>query len=261
MHIPVLRNRLARRQASIGIWITLESPSVTEIATVMGVDWVVIDAEHGLLDFKEIAEHLRVLKHTRTTGLVRIPALDGSYIKRVLDLGAEGILVPQIQTADEVRSAVRFSKYPPDGNRGVGAERATLWGLGIKSYARNANRRTLVIPMIEHVRAGENFEEILAVSGIDAVFFGMVDFAASAGELLNYDHPGRDEILLGLHRQAQSRGVPTGLLALDPLQVKDRQRQGFAMLGIAIDTQLIIQSLQSMIEASGRNLHPKTWHA
>lgn len=261
MRAPTLRPLLARGESTLGIWITLESPAVTEIAAVMGLDWVVIDAEHGALDFQEVAAHLRVLRRTRTTALVRIPSVERGYIKRVLDLGAEGILVPQVQTADEVAEAVRYAKYPLQGLRGIGADRATLWGMAIKSYTRDANRQTLVIPMIEHVRAGENFKEIISVKGVDAVFFGTVDYAASAGFLGQFNPPEIEEQLQRLHRIAKGKKMPTGLLALDPAQVRNRQRQGFSMLGIGIDSQLIIQSLGGMLAASGRKPKPRTWHA
>lgn len=227
----------------------------------MRLDWVVIDAEHGQLDFKEITEHLRVLRHTNTTALVRIPSIDRGYIKRVLDLGAEGIVVPQVQTEDEVAEAVRYAKYPPRGIRGVGADRATLWGKGIASYIRTANRRTLVIPMIEHVRAGENFAAILAVPGVDAVFFGLCDYAASIGGVEGGAMTDVEPEIRRLQRIARTARMPTGLLALDAKQVKARERQGFQMLGVGIDSQLMIQSLERILTGAGRALNPKIWHA
>src|SRR5262245_36878556 len=116
-----LKPKLARGETTLGLWVTLESPAITEIAVTLGLDWVVIDTEHGSLDFKEVVEHLRVTRNSGTTPLVRIPETTPGIIKRVLDLGAQGIIVPQVNHAEEVATAARFVKYPPEGTRGVGA--------------------------------------------------------------------------------------------------------------------------------------------
>src|SRR5262245_32591173 len=124
----ILKEKLRRGKTTLGLWIGLEAPSITEIATDLALDWVVIDAEHGHLDFKEIIEHLRTARNTQTTPLVRIQEIEIGLIKRVLDIGAAGILVPQVRNAEEVAQAVKFAKYPPLGLRGIGAERSTRWG-------------------------------------------------------------------------------------------------------------------------------------
>src|SRR5215472_6059292 len=152
MHRPnLLKQKLARGETALGLWVTLESPSITEIAVALGYDWVCIDAEHGHLDFKEIQEHVRAARNSGTTALVRIQEIEQGLIKRVLDIGAEGILVPQVTSAAEVEQAVRFAKYPPRGVRGVGGERATTWGMQLRTATRSADQETLVIPLMETV--------------------------------------------------------------------------------------------------------------
>ena len=123
--IETLRRRLASGGPALGLWVTLESPSITEIAAALGLDWVVLDAEHGHLDWKEILDHLRALSRSTTVGLVRIAALDGALVKRALDLGADGVVVPWVESAAQVREALALAKYPPEGRRGIGGERAT----------------------------------------------------------------------------------------------------------------------------------------
>ena len=110
--IQRLRQKLATDEAVYGLWITLESASVSEMAVALGLDWIVIDAEHGHLDWKEILEHVRVTRSSSTTPLVRIQEIEQGLIKRTLDTGAAGILVPQVSSAEEVKLAVRFAKYP-----------------------------------------------------------------------------------------------------------------------------------------------------
>jgi 2-keto-3-deoxy-L-rhamnonate aldolase RhmA len=122
--VNLLKSRLARGEITLGLWVTLESPTITEIAVSLDLDWVVIDTEHGHLDYKEVLEHIRATRNSGTTPLVRIPETTQGVIKRVLDLGAHGIIVPQVNSAEEIALAIRYAKYPPDGIRGVGVDRS-----------------------------------------------------------------------------------------------------------------------------------------
>src|SRR3954454_20480993 len=122
--IRKLRQKLASNQPVYGLWVTLESPSIVEMAVALGLDWIVIDAEHGHLDWKDILEHVRATVRSDRVAFVRIAEPDGALIKRALDIGANGVFVPWIETADQVRQAVAFSRYPPAGIRGIGGERA-----------------------------------------------------------------------------------------------------------------------------------------
>jgi 2-dehydro-3-deoxyglucarate aldolase len=256
-----LKESWRRGETTYGIWVTLESPSITEIAAVAGLDWVVIDAEHGSLDFKEIVEHLRATRNSRTTPLVRVPSIDPGTIKRVLDLGAAGILLPQIRSAREVAEAIGFAKYPPAGTRGIGAERATRWGMGIGSHTRTANAETLVIPMIEHVDAGRALDEILDLAFVDAVFFGPYDYAASAGEPGRRGSPAVEREIRAHHRSARARRIPTGWLASGIEEARARRRLGFQMIGIGVDTLMLIGSLERTLAGLGRPVPRRTWNA
>ena len=112
-----LKQKLNGGKVALGLWVTLESPSITEIALRLGLDWICIDTEHGHLDFKEVVEHLRAASRSNVACLVRIQEIEQGVIKRVLDLGADGIVVPQVRTAEEVERAVYFAKYPPRGQK------------------------------------------------------------------------------------------------------------------------------------------------
>src|SRR5271163_5144269 len=117
-----LRETLACGAPVFGLWVTLESASVTEMAVALGLDWVVIDAEHGHLDWKEIVEHLRAAVRSETVALVRVADLDRGLFKRALDIGADGVVIPWVETEEELRQAVAFCRYPPEGCRGIGGE-------------------------------------------------------------------------------------------------------------------------------------------
>jgi 2-keto-3-deoxy-L-rhamnonate aldolase RhmA len=248
----ILKEKLTRHETTIGLWVTLESASITEIAVELGYDWVVIDAEHGHLDFKEILEHVRATRNSTTTPLVRIQEIEQGLIKRVLDIGAAGILVPQITHAAEVEQAVRYAKYPPQGIRGVGGERATHWGMQLAEYTRVANDEIMVIPLIETVAAGEKFPAILAVPGIDAIYFGPADYSASAGFLGQWEGPGVAETLLNIRERAHALGIPSGIMSTDIQDLQMRQQQGFQMIGVGSDTGLLIRSSREAMRAVGK---------
>src|SRR5271168_4886407 len=118
-----LRGKLAADLPVYGLWITLESPSITEMAVALGLDWVVIDAEHGHLDWKEIVEHLRAAVRSNTVVLVRLAELNAGLIKRALDIGADGVVIPWVESAEQLRQAIAYARYPTEGVRGIGAER------------------------------------------------------------------------------------------------------------------------------------------
>ena len=249
LHANALKRKLAGGRAAHGLWVTLESPTITEIATVLGFDYVVIDAEHGHLDYKELLEHVRVTRHTETAALVRIPEIQQGLIKRVLDLGADGILVPQVYAADEVERAVRFAKYPPRGIRGLGGERATMWGMGVRECTARANAETMVIPLMETVPAGERIDALLDIPGVDAIQFGPADYSSSAGYLGEWEGPGVAERLLAIKDRIVARGVPCGVLARHPEDAKMRQDQGFRMIAAATDTGLLIRGATESLKA------------
>jgi 2-keto-3-deoxy-L-rhamnonate aldolase RhmA len=251
--MPTLRNSLKQKLAAgkltRGLWITLEAATITEIAVELGFDWVVIDAEHGHLDYKEILEHVRATRASDTTPLVRIAEVQQGLIKRVLDIGAAGIIVPQVYGADEVASAVRFAKYPPVGIRGVGGERATSWSMRLAESTRAANDETMVIPLIETVEAYNSLDAIMSTPGVDALFIGPADLSASAGHLGQWEGPGVAEMVLAIRDRAATRGLACGIMSKSLENARERRAQGFRMIGVASDTGLIIRGAQEGLRA------------
>ena len=122
--IRKLRQKLAADEPVYGLWVTLESASITEMGVALGLDWIVVDAEHGHLDWRDILEHIRAAVRSDTVVLVRIAEVNVGLVKRVLDIGADGVVVPWMEEVEQLRDAVAFAHYPPDGLRGIGAERA-----------------------------------------------------------------------------------------------------------------------------------------
>src|SRR6476469_539043 len=162
-----LRRTLAADRPAYGLWVTLDSPAVTEMAVALGLDWVVIDAERGHLDWKEIAEHIRATVRSDTVALVRLAELNAGAIKRALDIGADGVVIPWVESRERLEQAVRFARYPVEGVRGLGAERATAWGQALAEHAAEANENVFVVPIIETVTGGTNLDSMLTVEGVD----------------------------------------------------------------------------------------------
>jgi len=246
-----LRDKLAADNPVWGLWVTLESPSVTEIAVACGLDWVVIDAEHGHLDWKEIVEHLRASARSDTVALVRLAELNAGLVKRALDLGADGIVVPGVATVEDLKRAMAYAHYPPEGIRGIGAERATLWGQQIAEHVAESRQNMFVVPIIESVDGGRNISRLLDVPGAEIFFFGPADYSASAGSAGQWEGPGVAEAILAAKDQIRARGKHCGVMAISNKDLSERVEQGFRMLGLGADCGLLIRSVKEALATSG----------
>jgi 2-keto-3-deoxy-L-rhamnonate aldolase RhmA/quercetin dioxygenase-like cupin family protein len=251
--LRAFRKKLAANLPVYGLWVTLEAPSVTEIAVAMGLDWIVIDAEHGHLDWKEIVEHLRATVRSDTVALVRVASLDSALIKRALDIGADGIVVPWVESADQFRQAVAFAHYPTEGTRGIGAERATCWGQCFAEHTDEANENVLVIPIIETVKTMRQVPLMTQVEGAEMFFFGPADYSATAGYRGQWEGPGVAEQILSMKDVIRRAGKHCGLIASSEADITARTDQGFRMIGLGMDAGLMIRSLRSALQQVKRS--------
>ena len=251
--IRSLRQKLAQDQCVYGLWVTLEAPSVTEMAVALGLDWVVIDAEHGHLDWKEIVEHLRATVRSDTVALVRIAELNQGLIKRALDIGADGVVIPWIESADQLRRAVAYATFPPEGTRGIGAERATCWGQCFVEHTGEANENVLVVPIIETVDAVKNARSLCQVDGVELLFFGPADLSSTAGFRGQWEGPGVAQQILGAKELVRAAGKHCGVVATSNPDLEQRRSQGFRMLGLGLDAGLLLRSLRESLRPLGRD--------
>ena len=248
-----LRRTLAADRPAFGLWVTLDSPAVTEMAVALGLDWVVIDAEHGHLDWKEIAEHVRATVRSETVALVRLAELNGGAVKRALDIGADGVVIPWVESAEQLAQAVRFARYPLDGVRGIGAERATAWGQALAEHAAEANDHVFVVPIIETVKGGQNLPAMCAVEGVDLFWFGPADYSASAGFRGQWEGPGVADALLRMKDTLRAAGKHCGVVATSDENVQQRLTEGFQAIALGMDAGLLLRSLRTSLVGVGRD--------
>ena len=257
--VATLRRKIKARQPLYGLWCTLEAPSITEIATTLGLDWICVDMEHGHLGWREVLEHVRAVRGTETAAFVRVPELSQSNVKRALDIGAHGVLLPLIRTKAELELGMSFGRYPTRGVRGVGGERAVKWGMAFREYLKDADKQTLIIPLIETREAVENIDDLLDVPGVEMIFFGPADLSASYGHLGEWEGPGIAKKILDVRKKAAGRGIGSGVMSLDPVDARKRRDQGFNLIGLGSDAGMMIRSINSAFAALGAKPARHIW--
>lgn len=184
-----LKHKLKSGQVCVGTWISFADPTVVELLSGSGYDFFIIDAEHSPVDTLTVQSSVMATKGTNTTPIVRVAWNDAVLIKRVLDLGGAGVLVPMIKCADEARAAVSACFYPPKGIRGFGPRRPSNYEREAAEYIRTADDNIVVWVQIEHIDAIENIDEIAAVDGLTGMFIGANDLSGSMGLLGQSSHP------------------------------------------------------------------------
>lgn len=235
------RERLRGSETLIGTLLNLPSAAVAEILAAAGFDWLFIDGEHGAIDSAELVAILQAVERDIAC-IVRIPELGVGAIKRALDMGAAGILVPQIETAEEAARAVRLARYAPEGERGMGLARAHRYGFGFREYIERANRDIAVVVQAEHARAVDNIDAIASVEGLDAVFLGPYDLSASLGYPGEIEHPKVMEAIDHITRSCQARGMPLGYFGIDAAAVQPYIDRGYRLICAGVDCVLLGQA-------------------
>ncbi len=234
------RERLKRGDRLLGTLLTLDAPEVAEILSRAGYDWLFLDLEHSAMGPSE-AQRLLQAVGDRIPTLVRVESRDEVGIRKALDIGAAGIIVPQIHSRSEVEMAVRLAKYPPAGIRGVGLGRAANFGNHFADYLARANQETAVVVQIEHGDAVADIAAIAAVEGIDALFVGPYDLSASMGMPGEVAAPEVAEAIAKVLAAARSAHLAAGIFAAAASAANDYMAQGFSLIAMGTDGLLLGQ--------------------
>ena len=231
-----LKQRLVNGEKALGCWSFLGNPQVVEILSLAGFDYLVLDQEHGLGDPSTLAAQLQAMSATPTVGVVRVPWNDHVYLKRVLDVGAEAVLIPCIDTADEARAAVAACLYPTKGRRGTaaGSVRASNYGMA-SDYVATCAENLLIACQIESAKAVENIDEILAVDGIDLIFIGPFDLSATVGQMGNLKHPEVARLIGRAEDRIKAAGRPMGTVPHPGCTWKDMFARGYQFVNAGSD--------------------------
>ena len=214
-----LKQKIINRDITIGSWITIGSNTIAEILANAGFDWLVVDLEHTTISLEQAGEIIRTIELSGVPSLVRLTSNDENQIKRVMDAGAQGIVVPMVQDAGDAMRAVAATRYPPLGNRGVGLARAQQYGASFKEYfawQADINSGPVVIVQIEHIDAVDNLKEILSVSGVDAFIIGPYDLSCSMGIPGEFENPKFIKTMERIVKISSELNAVSGLHVVEP---------------------------------------------
>ncbi|GAA1537396.1 HpcH/HpaI aldolase/citrate lyase family protein [Brevibacterium picturae] len=241
--------KLGEGEHLAGMWVCSGSPVAAEIAAASGMQWVLIDAEHSPIDLQITTSLLQAMNGYPATPVVRVPVNDQVLIKQYLDLGAQNLLVPMIDTPSDAEAAVRSVYYPPRGVRGVGSAlaRASRWN-AVPNYLARAEELVSLTVQIESATAVDNAAEIAAIDGIDAVFVGPSDLAASMGLLGQQTHPDVTDAVLRTFEAVKAAGKLVGVNAFDPEQARKYLAAGASFVLVGADVGLMMNGARAWAE-------------
>ena len=232
--------RLRSKEILVGTLVTLPSPEVCELLANVGYDWLFIDAEHGAFNPQQAQTMLQAAGSVPC--LIRVPDDETIWIKKALDIGAAGVIVPQVHNANQAKKIITDCKYAPDGNRGIGIGRAHKYGIDFERYLKNANRETAVVLQAESSEAVDNITDIVALDGVDAILVGPYDLSASLGRPGEVDHPIVQSAIEKIIGACQNVNISMGIFGVSADAVMPYKEKGFNLLTVGTDTAFLINA-------------------
>lgn len=233
-----LKEKLKNQKYTIGSWLTIGNTAVTEIMARAGFDWLVVDMEHSAITLNIAQEMIRVIELCGVSSLVRVGHNQPNLIKRVMDCGAQGVIVPMVNSKEEAEQAVASAKYPPLGYRGVGLARAQDYGQNFARYQQWNQEQSVVIVQVEHIEAVNNLEAILSVNGVDGFIVGPYDLSGSLGVPGQFDHPDVLDALARIKKISEQKNTLAGFHVIQPDvdKLMSKKEQGYRFLALSLDT-------------------------
>lgn len=249
MIVNKLKKALLNKEVTLGGWMQIGHPAIAEIFAKSGFDWVCVDLEHGAIDLETMTNIFRAIDGFDCVPVARIPMNDPVWIRRSLDAGARGLIIPMVNTAQQAEFAISNAKYPPRGNRGFGYYRANMHGMDFDNYINTANDEIAIIVQIEHKEAIANLKDILNVDGIDAVFIGPLDLSGSMGITAQMDHPDMVAALEEYRNVATQVGKSFGLHIVRPdkQNIKQAIEQGNTLIALGLDNVFLDESSKTVL--------------
>jgi len=246
----IVKKKLNQGLPSVGTWLSVSSPFTSEMMSQVGFDWLVIDMEHNPISIETAGVMVSSIFNSNTVPLVRIPWNTGENIKRVLDMGAWGIVVPMVNSREEAERAVSNSKYFPLGNRSIGGSRHALgFSTSSTEYYKNANNEILLVIQIEHIDAVNRIDEILSVPGIDACFIGPNDLMSSMGiePELETSKAEVNAVIEQIRKAAERHGIASGIHVPNAESANKRIKEGFQFVAVSSELGMMLSKARSEI--------------
>jgi 4-hydroxy-2-oxoheptanedioate aldolase len=253
-----LKARLRSGKRALGCWTELGAPGVIELLALCGFDYLLLDQEHGFGEPSSLLHSLQAMAAApQCTSVVRVPSNEPNYLKRVLDAGVEGVMVPNVETADEARAVVAACRYPPRGRRGsaLGSARASDYGVNAVKYKANAADELLIVVQIESPRAIDNIGAIAAVDGIDVVFIGPHDLSGTVGQLGDLKHPEVAKLIARAEEGIKKSGKPMGTVPHPGATWRDMFQRGYHMINAGSDVGRLRDAALADVKEF-RSVHP-----
>lgn len=241
------KQRLNQFETLIGIVITLPCSETAEALSKLEFDWFWIDMEHGPLSVERV-QLIMQATGGRCANLVRVPWNDSVWIKRVLDTGCDGIIVPHVKTPQEVKYALEACLYPPQGSRSVGSGRAQDYGINFEEYLKTANENIVIVLQIEHIDAVKNIESIIDVPGFDAILIGPFDLSASMGLTGQVNHPDVHKAIGSVKEACLNKNIPVGIFTTDSQGAILAKKAGYGLIGVGVDSMYLWKLAKQTVE-------------
>jgi 2-keto-3-deoxy-L-rhamnonate aldolase RhmA len=245
-----LKSKFKNNELTVGTWLSLAHPAIAEIMVKAGFDWVTIDLEHSVITVREAEEMIRIIDLGGSIPLVRLSANDPVQIKRMMDAGARGIIVPMVNSKEDVNKAVAAVHYPEKGTRGVGLARAQGYGATFHENLSWLKNEAVIIVQIEHIDAVEKIEEILSPHDVDGYIIGPYDLSASMGLHGQFDHPDVVAALKKIREAGTALKKSGGLHIVEPNpeELKSRIEEGFRFLAYSVDFRMLDVSCRAGLQ-------------
>lgn len=248
MNLPdqTLKKRIHTGECTFGSWLSFGFTPICEMMARLPFDWLVIDMEHTAISTSQMFNLIQIIDLNGVAPLVRVGTNDSLLIKRALDSGAHGVVVPMVNDAEDAKRAVASSYYPPNGDRGVGLSRAQNYGTGFDAYKAWAAESTVVIVQIEHIKAVENIESILKVEGVDGFIIGPYDLSGSLGRPGDFTHPDVAQALERVRQVMLQRNICGGYHVVQSNQdvLTGKIKEGYRFLAYGDDMVFLAEKLQ-----------------
>ena len=238
------------KNTTIGSWITLNNPSIAEIMADAGFDWLCVDMEHSIIDYSEAQQLIATIQSKGKKAYVRVGENNNRIIKRVLDAGADGIIVPMVNSKEDAIKAIKSTKYPPLGNRGVGLARAQNYGFGFDNYKNNIADKIKLIVQIEHIDAVNNLDDILSLDEIDGTFIGPYDLSGSMGKPGKYNDPDVKDVIKKYEITAKKYDKLMCYHVIEPdyKLVDEKIKSGYNFIAFSLDTYFLGSIIRNQLE-------------